>query len=254
MAIIDVGQMYDFNRKLHIRSFSNCLFDFKNELFSKSLFDELCFELSESFYVITVDILNYSKLTKEQFEYVINKLSDIPHIKHLYNDGVCYHFRPAYQDDMCNLMPIFKENSFNNGGMLHCEEASPSVSNNKNIFLFEYYGERIGYVVLGEKNERHKDMNESILLQPINFNDSKFIYIKQCAISKKYQGKGFGTRMFNELFKNFPEYYFYSHVSVDNIQSLKLHYRSSFEKVGVYQSLNFHGDSKYFSDLVVRKI
>lgn len=146
MATIDIGQLQDVRGGLEIRNYSNCLFDFKNELFSISSFDKKYFQLIDAIYVITIDIINYTKLTKEQFEYVLTKLKILTHIKHIYTDENDYHFRPAYQDDMCNLISIFKENSISNGGSLYCKESAPSIQNNKNIFLLEYKGNRIGYV------------------------------------------------------------------------------------------------------------
>ncbi|MDT8718184.1 GNAT family N-acetyltransferase [Clostridium sp. 19966] len=242
-------------RLINIRGASNCLIDFDNNPFSISEFSNSYSQLDAAFYVNTIDLIHTSKLTIENKKLIISKLKSLPHIKHVYDDEEQFHFRPAYKEDIKNLIPIFATNSIKNGGTLICEDAAPNESNIDTVYVLEFLGELVAYVSLENKNIIHYDMRESIMLFDKKFNEEDYIYIKQCAVLRGYQGRGFGSTLYKELFNYFTNCSFYSHVSTKNIQSLRLHYRNGFYKMGIYQSANFHGAvNDYISDLVYRPI
>lgn len=233
----------------------NAVIDFKNQPFSISWFDGMHMQLSTPGCAVRIiDLIGLNKITQENMDYIIKRLNSISHIKLVYKDEKNIHFRQAYEEDLLDLRDMFRENSVEYGGILCCEDSAPNKGNINSIYVLEHLGELVAYVSIEHKNIVHEDMKDSTLIKKKDFNEEDFIYIKQCAVSKKYQAKSLGIIMYEELFKCFPGYSFYSHVSVRNMPSLKLHYRTGFCKIGVYQSSNFHGAmSDYMSDLVFRR-
>lgn len=161
--------------------------------------------------------------------------------------------RVATEADYQVLLEISNSNNIKNGGRLYCDIFTEFKGVPSNVFVIELSDHIIGYVALEAKNKIHEDMQESDMIIKDNFN-SPFYYIRQCAIAKSEQGKGYGSEMYNALFSCFPNIKFYSHVNVLNLPSLKLHYNCGFNKIGVYSESNFHGINKeYVSDLVCRE-
>lgn len=162
--------------------------------------------------------------------------------------------RKAESSDLLYLKEIFEENWFKNNGNLFCEEPMPNKDNIDMVYVISSKGDMqipLAYATL--TNEVHDDMLQSDLFSEVNFKKSEFIYLKQLAVCKSEQGKGIGTMLIDKLVELYQGKVFYSHVSVENISSLKLHYRCGFQKIGIFQVRNFRGsDKNYISDFVYR--
>ncbi|WP_010243656.1 GNAT family N-acetyltransferase [Acetivibrio cellulolyticus] len=155
--------------------------------------------------------------------------------------------------DLLELKGIFEENSISNGGYLGCTESAPNEANIDNVYVISdgLHGRPLAYASL--EFGVHQDMVESRMIINKSFKEPLIIYIKQCAVNKQFQGRGVGMVLYKRLFSEFQKHDFYAHVSVRNIPSQKLHYRSGFQKIGVYECDDFHGMKNYMSDFLYKK-
>lgn len=149
------------------------------------------------------------------------------------------------------LLKIFKENYFENGGMLYSDDF---LTNSDYIFIVKQNNKIIAYMAISKLTEKELDRKfETYMEEPILENS---ILIKHLVVKKEYRRQKIAT----QLLKYIKEYSskngiksIYLWTTPDNTIALNLYEKHKFYKIGDFNPTEdiFHGLKDFHSIMMV---
>ena len=159
-----------------------------------------------------------------------------------------------YKKHEPELLTIFNENFFKNGGMLYSDDF---LTNSDSIVIAKMNQSVVAYMAITSNIEKELDREHEIYTEEPEIKDC--LVIKHLVIKKEYRYLNIAT----QLIENLKEYSkqnkiknLYLWTTPDNKVALKFYEKMGFYKMGDYRPANgtFQGLDKFHSIMMVYKI
>ena len=159
-----------------------------------------------------------------------------------------------YAEYETEILNIFNENFFKNGGMLYSDDF---LTNSDSIIIAKMNQSIVAYMAITSNIEKELDREHEIYTEEPEIRDS--LVIKHLVVKKEYRGLNIAT----QLIENLREYSkknriknLYLWTTPDNKVALKFYEKMGFYKMGDYRPANrtFQGLDNFHSIMMVYKM